>query len=290
MALRALIDSLDDVAEGLRSEYKKTKVKRGNEEVEVFALDITGTDEHPDVANLRNAHQRVKQDLTTAKEELKALKTKVEALGDDFDPAIVQQLKDQIIELQEKGEKDPKAAADARKQLEQQIANLQKQVADLKKERDDAVAAVENELGDVLKGDGLTKALVEVGVEPKFMKAVTAMLAGQVKVEKGEDGKRKAFVTTNLGDVPVEKFVKDWAASDEGKEFVKKASGSGAGGGGDDRKLDVNPFLEDASKGIKPNLTKQGEIVKADPAQAERLMKAAGWTAERIAKRLKPAA
>ncbi len=76
--------------------------------------------------------------------------------------------------------------------------------------------------------NGLTAALTEHNVAPEFMPAAVALLQGQVQVKPGEGGKRQAFA----GDKPLSEFVKEWAAGDAGKHYVKAPANGGGGAGG----------------------------------------------------------
>lgn len=148
-------------------------------------------------------------------------------------------LLEQLREAKKNAEIDPaKHAA-----LEDQVAELsntlaQREAALKKLEKDSAtqLAAltkqVESESGftkSLLVDNGLSDALVKVGVEPAFLGAVKAMLKGQVNIV-AEGDTRRALV----GDKPLAEFVAGWATSDEGKHFVKAPmnGGGGSGGGG----------------------------------------------------------
>ena len=61
MALAKRIKTLEDVEEYLRGEYKK--------DGEVFVLDVTGDE---DITGLKNAHERVKEERNTLRDQLKA--------------------------------------------------------------------------------------------------------------------------------------------------------------------------------------------------------------------------
>src|SRR5690606_25357399 len=69
----------------------------------------------------------------------------------------------------------------------------------------------------------------EVGVNPDLMDGAVASLRAAVKVQRGEDGSRAAVVETDLGEVPVAEFVKEWSAT-KGKAYLGKASGPDAHG------------------------------------------------------------
>ncbi len=188
MALKALLDTLDGVDDAIKPFYTERDGK--------FALAVDGVDDHPDVANLRNAYARTKEGREKERAETAALKA-------------------QIAELQ-KGAPDT-AATQAK------IAQLQEQL--------DAAAAKATEwqtkFTGVTRDQALANALQTAGVtNPTFLKASQAMLAGMVKL--GDDG--TAYVETSMGPKVLGDFVKGWAAQD-GKDFVTPPKGGDARGG-----------------------------------------------------------
>jgi hypothetical protein len=65
MALKTILETLEGVDDALQSYYVENDGK--------YVLQVEGVDEHPDVANLRNAYQRTKADREQAKTEIKTL-------------------------------------------------------------------------------------------------------------------------------------------------------------------------------------------------------------------------
>jgi len=117
--------------------------------------------------------------------------------------------------------------------LESQIETLQgdlsKAQSELKTAQKTAKEATEK-LGSesaftqkLLVENGLSAELLKANVtNPVHLKAVQAMLSGQVKIV-AEGDIRKAVV----GDKELSVFVKEWAAGDEGKHFVTAPNNSG---------------------------------------------------------------
>lgn len=148
--------------------------------------------------------------------------------GKNIDPAELDKLEKRVEELQG------------------QLSEANKAAKDAKATADKATKALEGEakfVQSLLVDNGLSEALVKAGVkEPAHLKAVKAMLAGQVQIVADGD-KRVAKV----GDKALGDFVTDWAKSDEGKFFVsaQQNSGGGAGGGngakGTQGKIDGTP-------------------------------------------------
>ena len=187
MALKALLETLDGVDDAVKPFYAERDGK--------FVLDVDGVDDHPDVANLKNAYQRTKDDREKAKSEAASLKAQIEEL--------------------KKGAPDTAATQAKIAQLQEQLDTANAQIVDWK-----------TKYTGVTRDQALTAALQTAGItNPTFLKAAQAMLAGSVKL--GEDG--TAFVETSMGPKMLGDYVKGWAAQD-GKDFVTPPKGGGAGG------------------------------------------------------------
>jgi len=187
MALKALLETLEGVDDAVKPFYAERDGK--------YVLDVEGVDDHPEVANLKNAYGRTKEDREKAKTEAATLKA-------------------QIAELQ-RGAPDTAA-------IQAKIAELNEKLGAVEAERNDWKGKYVGKTRD----EALTTALQSSGVtNPAFLKAAQAMLSGMVKL--GEDG--TAYVETPMGPKTVDVFAKGWAAS-EGKDFVTAAQGGGARG------------------------------------------------------------
>jgi hypothetical protein len=188
MALKALLETLDGVDDTVKPFYAERDGK--------FVLDVEGVDDHPEVANLRNAYSRTKEDKDKAKTEAATLRARIAEL--------------------EKGAPDTAAT-------QAQLTSLQEQL--------DAANAKAGEwqtkYTGVTRDQALSGALQSAGItNPTFLKAAQAMLSGSVKL--GDDG--TAYVETGMGPKVLADFVKGWAASD-GKDFVTPPKGGDARGG-----------------------------------------------------------
>lgn len=265
MAIKAILDDLDDAPETIRDQYEEKDGK--------FILSVDGVDSHPTVATLKNAYERVKADKKRLGDEIDMLKARLEGLPDDFDAQAYEALK-----AAAEGKEPPKAdeqVAQVRGQLER------KHAADLAK-KDERIATLEAEVRRRAIDDGLMGALVEANIDKPYLPAAKALLKdkGVIKLIE-EDGKFDATVETDMGPMPLSKFVSDWAAGDEGKVFVSQARGADAKGGGGGRPGEVNPWKKETF-----NMTEQGNIFRQDRGKAERLMRAAGLSDNEIRSRL----
>lgn len=272
-ALKTLLEKLDELPEALHEYYTEKDGK--------FILDVDGIDDHPSVRALKNALESQKDARRKAADEITKLKERLAKIPEDFDPEEVTRLRAQIEEYEADPSKKDKTGQEAlvaaRKQLEQKIANMEKEHAKTIEGLNKKIASKDTFISQLLIDEGLTKALVEANVGKDFMKAAKAMLRQNVKVVEEDDGEYKAIIDTDVGVVGIDKYVSDWAASDEGKPFIPPAKGGDAGGPAKPKRGSVD------TSGIKNpwakehwNLTEQGRLLKADRVKADQLAKAAG--------------
>lgn len=186
MPLKTVIETIEGLDEPIAQLYVQTE--------NGFVLDVEGIDDHPDVKGLKGAYAATKQKVDASKQTQA-------------------QLEAQIAELQ-KGKPDEAAILKLRQELE---AERDKLKSELESERAARLAITRDRaLNEALTFAGITK--------PAFVKAATAMLGSQVKME-GD----KPFVDSDLGPVELPTFIKKWAAS-EGSEFVTPPQGGGVKG------------------------------------------------------------
>ena len=171
MALKALLETLDGVDDAVKPLYAERDGK--------FVLDVEGVDDHPEVANLRNAYGRTKADKDAAKAEAATLKARIAEL--------------------EKGAPDTAATQAKLTQLQEQLDAANAKAGEW-----------QTKYTGVTRDQALTAALQGAGVtNPTFLKAAQAMLAGMVKL--GDDG--SAYVETGMGPKVLGDFVKTGRAA-----------------------------------------------------------------------------
>ena len=144
-----------------------------------------------------------------------------------------QELLDKNKKLMKGQEIDPQTVVD----LEAQIDKLQTELSTsqkLAKETGKSLETLQNELKaetgftqKLLIDNGLTDELVRNGVAPQYLAATKALFAGQAQIVAEGDTR-----IAKIGDKAVSEFVKEWAASDDGKHFVKAPENSGGGSQG----------------------------------------------------------
>lgn len=134
---------------------------------------------------------------------------------------------------------------DEKSQLEDKLAEAQKAIKASSSEVDKLKKAHESEAGYVQKlliDNGLSDAILKAGVKPELAKAAKALFAGQAAIKI--DGDNRSAV---IGDKSIDDYIKDWAASDEGKHFIaaplnQGGGGQGGSGGGQPKTLTRDQF------------------------------------------------
>lgn len=221
MGLKAILDSLDNVPAELHDFYQEQDGK--------FVLDLEeDIKTHPRVSALSNAYrqeQSRRKELSTKVEELEG---KVSGLPEDFDPDEWARLK------QGEGAKPDEAIQLLKDQHEKKIASLMEKHAKDLASKDQALSERDGYIDRTTKLDTLRKSLREVGIDPDFEDAVVDHLSPSIKVQRLDDGNRKAIVETDMGELDVNAFVTDWAKT-KGQKFLGKASGPDPKGNGSAR-------------------------------------------------------
>lgn len=259
--LEPIVDSLDSVDAVLHDYYAEKDGK--------FVLQ-TKIREHPDAAALRNALERTRKEKGDLATEVADLKARLEGLPDDFNVEAYEALK----EAAEGGDgKDIDARIQqAKDQAQRRIDQLTTKHQNELRARDEKIAQKDAQLERTIIDRGLSAAMDEANIDPKHKKKLAPYLRslGKAKVSD-EGGEMVALIETDMGEVPLSKFVADWAGSEDGKEYVSKATGLDSKGS-DSRRMEGNPFAK-----ASWNKTEQGGLIRSDRAKAERLAKAAGF-------------
>ena len=122
-------------------------------------------------------------------------------------------------------------------QVEAERDKLQGDLSAAQKAGKDSLKAFETLQGELkaeaaftqklLIDNGLTDELVKNGVAPQFLAATKAMFSSQAQIVAEGDTR-----VAKIGEKSVSDFVKEWAASDDGKHFVKAPENSGGGSQG----------------------------------------------------------
>ncbi len=258
MALKAILDSVDDLPDDVKKEYSEHEGK--------FVLQVDGMKSQSDFDKLSTTLRKVTK-------EHGDLKKRIEPLGDRKIEDVITSL-DRIPELEEaaKGKLDEagiEKVVEGRIKaklgpVERERDTLKGQLADKDKQIEDYTAKERR----AAIHDAVRKAATTAKVLPEAIE--DALLLAERVFELNEDGKviAKDNVGVTPGIVPTDWFTDLqktrphwWGPSAGGG-----AGGNRGGGAGGD-----NPWTD-----AHWNRTKQGDIYKADKARAEQMAKAAG--------------
>lgn len=223
MGLKALLDSVDDLPEEVKAHYKEADGK--------FVLDIEGIDDHPKVRGVITANRENIKKRDTYKVEVETLKQRLTGLPDDFDA-------DAYVELKNAAEgKGGKLSDEEKAQMRDQItARVEKKYhekyAPEIASRDEKISKLDGALRRKTIDDGLLAAMDAADIDPKHKKTLLPFLKTSAKINVEEDGDDfKAVVETDMGPLPLDRFVSEWAGSDAGKLYVTKPTGPDPKGG-----------------------------------------------------------
>ena len=137
-----------------------------------------------------------------------------------------------------KGGKD--AGGDMPASVKNAIAQMSAKVDDLTsqlKAKDDELKRVANETRDRETSSLFANAIATVGVKEKLRNGALAQLRSSAKIKYDDKGQpiveveRNRHGTRYTDEISVDAYVKEWAASDEGKEYLPAPGGRGSGVG-----------------------------------------------------------
>lgn len=227
MPIPTIVESEDQLPEGLAEHYEQNDDGH-------YVLSLEGIDSHPDVHGLKSSLQKQKQDREKLRKERDQFKERASLIPDDVEEETFAQVMERLRNgedlLSGGGNDDPEKrkqeAAQVRQQLEQRY---QKEI----EQRDQSLQQKDNQVRQLVVDNGLSAALQKHGVTtPGLMKGAKRLLADQVKVAEDDNGALQAVVDTDMGEVSLDQFVKDWVSSEEGQDYLPKTAGSGARGAG----------------------------------------------------------
>ena len=161
---------------------------------------------------VKDAVAEATEGLINKRDELLG-KLKEAKKGREIDPADYADLENQLEKTQDKLKAAEKTAKTATAEAEKSKKSFEGE---------------SKVVHDLLVDQGLSAELLKNGIKkPQFLSAAKAMLKGQVVLEA--DGEKRV---AKVGDKALGEYIKEWAGSDDGKEFVDAAGNSGGGGGG----------------------------------------------------------
>ena len=262
MAIKTQYATSEEVPEALKEHAVEVDGK--------WVVDVVDIETHPKVNKLRNAYTKEKEKRDAQAAAIADLQVKLDSIPEDFDADRWTQLK-----LIESKAIDPEKQKEAiKKELDAQRvaikADLEKKHELEKKALEDEKLKLKNFLEKTVKQDRLREGLIAAGVAKELLAGAMALLQSRITiVADGEDF--RDVVETDMGDLSAKDYALQWVQKDEGKPYVKPASGpvldpKKPGYTGTD-----NPWAQGSI-----NLTQQSILLKTDPQKAARLKLAAG--------------
>jgi hypothetical protein len=252
MAIKYIVDTLEEIPEAVREHYTETGGK--------WILDCEGAAPQAKVEEFRTNNIALKRDLEKFK---------------DVDP-------DKYKELLQKEEDFEAGNAKTKEEIE---AAVEKRVEKLKTESETKIKKLEEDNGGLvtrLTDLQINQAVISTAGALGMQKGADSDIVARAKgVWKLVDGEPVAFDEKGeeiFGREGKRISMREWAEglTKSAPHLFDPNAGSGAGGGGGgggNGDTGVNPWKKETF-----NLTEQGKIFQADPAKARRLAAAAGAT------------
>jgi len=215
VALKAIVEDINEVDEAFRGEYKEQKTG----DKSVFYLDITDFGKHPGAVTLKGSLNKVDKDKKDLETKLNELNAKFGALAEDEGFSV-----DEWNRLKAGTGETPEAIKSLQDQHKAAIKTLtDKHTAELTAAQGQ-ITQLDGYINNSLVDNGLKDALLDIGVNPDLLDGAVATLRPKVKVTTNDQQERVAVVETDIGEVPVADFVKDWSG-DKGKPYISTAKG-----------------------------------------------------------------
>ncbi len=216
MGISAVLESLDDVQESVKSLYKR------DEEHDIYVLDIDGIDDHPKVRGVITANKTNKETRDKFKARAEELEARLKNIPEDFDPEAYADLKERL----EKGQ-----GPDLDERLAKQRAKLEETFKAQIAEKEGQINSLTSGLHRMVIDGGIDAGMDAAGIDPKHKSMLKPFLKSLAPITVETDGDMfKASVDTDLGSVDLGKFVSEWAAGD-GKVYQAKPNGPRPRGG-----------------------------------------------------------
>ena len=191
MTLKTVRPSLDELDATLAAFYAEGE--------DGFVLGLEGIDDHPEVKNLKTAHERVKKDREKLRAELEMANGRLKELPEDFDPEAWADYREFRSRHPEQQVSEAEIARRVESRLDRRLKQASErhagELAAVQKDRDRYHDALRQQL--VL--GGLTDALIAAKVRPELLDGARAKLGQQARMVEADDG-FKVLLRDGAGD------------------------------------------------------------------------------------------
>lgn len=265
MALRAVLESLDGLAEPIQEQYRQGEDGR-------FYLDVTDVDSMPAIEGLRRKNRELLDKERKVKQRLDAL---MESLGVSSP--------EEAEALREKMERSGQGGGDAEKVREEYEAKLAQMRDQAKRETDQAREEADRERAaarNYFLDSEITRAIIAAQGTPELLGHV---VRAHLDVERDDDGRFRLRVLGPDGQPRIKNSSGDPFGLDDLVEELKadpkygrafdapNRTGGGAPHNSRTASVGVNPFKKESR-----NLTEQMRLMREQPETARRLAQEAG--------------
>ena len=195
-----------------------------------YLLEVEGIKGHPEIQGLVSSYEREQGARQKYKTERDALQAYTKLIPEGM---TTEELETALAKFKagDGDDDDGKGEGDASAKLNLLRETLEKKFQKELGERDTTITKKESTIRRLVVETALSSALTKNKVtNPAFQKAAKTLLAPEIKISENDKGDFVGMVDTDMGEVTVEQYVKDWANGDEGFSFVEGNTGSGAPG------------------------------------------------------------
>lgn len=277
MALKAVLTAEDFEAadESVQSHYSAAADGR-------YYLEADGVDELPTVRGLAatlKKYRDVAPDANVLRKRIEEATAIREAVG-DLSLDEVKEALARLKELEDAAQNPQTKDKDAQAEIQRVKDALEKQRQKDRAASEGLIAEKEAEIARLMRHVeskeidlAIEAGLGKVGVMPEMKDAVRALLKERGPKVVWDGDAPKGVFATDLDDVPILTYIEAWGRSDEAKPFLPASGNEGTGSknGAPVKGGRVNPWKDETR-----NITKQGEILRENPALAQQLASAAG--------------
>lgn len=265
MTIKAILDSeqFGELDESMQELYQE---QDGN-----YVLSVDGIDNLPSVQQAYKKKKISEDHRKKAESRLSDYESRFGPLAEiedldlsGVDAEHIERLRPYLTgeqEIPEPGEKQHKV--DVEKIKANATKPFEKKLAEAEEQLQQTTARLHQHVRD----SALTEALSKTKVAEPYFDAAMAMFRPRIKVIEDEGKLVPVIEDDAAGELPVDKFVKEWAQTDQGKAFIEAAGnqGGGARGGGDKGQI-KNPW-DPANRNIK----EQNRIYRENPERARQM-------------------
>jgi hypothetical protein len=301
MALKFRLESIDDLPEAVRAEYKETTLDGKT----FYVLQVDGVVPNERAKELQDRLSKFRSNNTALADQVKAMAA---AIGVQLpESASIDELTDLIKERQEEIEAEIRKTAGKTGKMtkEEMEALVADRVAAFKSQHETAMRKLQDDAKRVQEErDKLFGQLEKLSIENEVIavagkrglrptahpdivtraRTVFRFVDGKVRALL-DDGETPVYGPDGLKEVTISEWVEQQASKDAPHLFESNSGGGASGGsGGAGRNgsshVGANPWSKE-----KWNVTRQFELIKRDPATANRLAQEHGHTIPMIANR-----